>query len=85
MYYKQAYSDYATKIAGLYGKIYEQNNDLVGWIRIDGTVVDYPVMQTSVDNRDYYLRRDFDGSDATRGCIYVREECDVFTPMWTPA
>ena len=63
-----------------YGKIYEQNNDLVGWIRIDGTVVDYPVMQTSVDNRDYYLRRDFDGADATRGCIYVREECDVFTP-----
>lgn len=63
-----------------YQDVYELNHDLVGWIRIDGTVVDYPVMQTSVDNRDYYLRRDFDGSDATRGCIYVREECDVFTP-----
>lgn len=63
-----------------YQDVYDLNHDLVGWIRIDGTVVDYPVMQTSVDNRDYYLRRDFDGSDATRGCIYVREECDVFTP-----
>ena len=27
-----------------YGHIYEQNNDLVGWIRIDGTKLDYPVM-----------------------------------------
>ena len=63
-----------------YQEVYEMNHDMVGWIRIDGTVVDYPVMQTSVDNRDYYLRRDFDGSDATRGCIYAREECDVFTP-----
>lgn len=63
-----------------YRDVYELNHDMVGWIRIDGTPVDYPVMQTSIDNRDYYLRRDFDGSDATRGCIYVREECDVFAP-----
>ena len=68
------------KILPWYQEVYDLNHDMVGWIRIDGTVVDYPVMQTSVDNRDYYLRRDFDGSDATRGCIYVREECDVFTP-----
>lgn len=67
-------------ILSWYRDVYEINNDLVGWIKIDGTVIDYPVMQTSVDNRDYYLRRDFDGEDATRGCIYVREECDVFAP-----
>ena len=33
--------------------LYEINNDLVGWIKIDGTNIDYPVMQ----NEDYYLRR----------------------------
>ncbi len=68
------------KILSWYQDVYELNHDMVGWIRIDGTVIDYPVMQTSVDNRDYYLRRDFDKSDATHGCIYAREECDVFTP-----
>ena len=33
--------------------LYEINNDLVGWIKIDGTNIDYPVMQ----NEDFYLRR----------------------------
>ena len=26
--------------------IYNQNNDLVGWLKIDDTNIDYPVMQT---------------------------------------
>ena len=34
-------------------ELYKINNDLVGWIKIDGTNIDYPVMQ----NEDYYLRR----------------------------
>ena len=33
--------------------LYEINNDLVGWIKIAGTNIDYPVMQ----NEDFYLRR----------------------------
>ena len=60
--------------------IYELNNDLVGWIKIDGTELDYPVMQTSVDNRDFYLDHDFDAENSKRGCIYAREECDVAEP-----
>lgn len=63
-----------------YAELYEINPDLVGWIKIEGTRIDYPVMQTSVDNKDYYLRRNFDKEDSTQGCIYVREECDVFAP-----
>ena len=60
--------------------IYDLNNDLVGWIKISGTELDYPVMQTSVDNRDFYLEHDFDGENSKRGCIYAREECDVNEP-----
>ena len=60
--------------------IYDLNNDLVGWIKLDGTELDYPVMQTDVNNRDYYLKHDFDGEESSRGCIYAREECDVNTP-----
>lgn len=62
-----------------YDKAYELNSDLVGWIKIEGTKIDYPVMQTP-GATDFYLKRDFDKKDSDRGCIYVREECDVFAP-----
>lgn len=38
-------------------KLYQQNNDLIGWITIEDTKIDYPVMFTK--GEDYYLRRDF--------------------------
>ena len=65
-----------------YKGFYEKNNnkDFVGWLRIDGTKLDYPVMQTSTNNKDYYLKRDFDKQDSVRGCIYAREECDLDKP-----
>ena len=62
-----------------FAELYVQNNDIVGWIKIPGTDIDYPVMQTP-DKPDYYLRRSFDKERSTRGCIYVRETCDVFQP-----
>lgn len=62
-----------------FAELYVLNNDLVGWIDIPGTNVSYPVVQTP-ESVDYYLRRDFYGDYATHGCIYVREQCDVFTP-----
>lgn len=62
-----------------YAELYEQNPDLVGWIRIEGTKMDYPVMQTP-SKKDFYLNHDFDGNSSARGCIYAREECDVFQP-----
>lgn len=62
-----------------YVDLYNMNNDMVGWIKIEGTEVDYPVMQTP-DTVDYYLKRDFDEQHSERGCIYVREVCDVMEP-----
>ena len=38
------------------------NPDTVGWISIDGTALDYPVVQTT-DNTKYY-RMNFEGSTA---------------------
>ena len=40
-------------------ELYRQNNDLVGWICVEDTNINYPVMQT-VDNPNYYLKRGFD-------------------------
>ncbi len=60
-------------------KLYSENNDLVGWITIPGTNVDYPVMQRK-DIADYYLYRDFYGNYNKKGMIYAEEHCDVFHP-----
>lgn len=62
-----------------YQGLYEMNNDLVGWINIPDTRVNYPVCQ-NLTTKDYYLYRNFNKEDSKDGCIYVREACDVFTP-----
>ncbi len=60
-------------------ELYEKNKDLVGWINVPGTNIDYPVVQTP-SNPNYYLYRGFDKKYSSWGCLYVREICDVFTP-----
>lgn len=62
-----------------YAELYEENPDVVGWLKIEDTKLNYPVMQTP-DNKDYYLKKDFYGNYSEHGCIYAREECDVFLP-----
>lgn len=62
--------------AQLYAPVLAQNNDLVGWLQIDGTVIDYPVMQTP-DSPNYYLRRGVDRQYSYYGVPYAAESCDV--------
>ena len=59
-----------------YGAVYEQNSDFVGWICIEGTNIDYPVMQTP-DNPNFYLKHGFDKSYSSYGVPYVQEDCDL--------
>ena len=40
-----------------YRVLYQENGDLVGWLSIEGTDIDYPVMQREDD--EYYLHHDF--------------------------
>lgn len=68
-----------SKILEKYREVYAINNDLVGWINVPGTVIDYPVVQ-SPNYKDYYLNVNFYGQWSDAGCIYAREACDVFTP-----
>ena len=44
-----------------YAEVYAQNSDLVGWVSISGTRIDYPIMQTK-DNPTFYLKHAFDKS-----------------------
>jgi sortase B len=57
-----------------YGALFEQNPDMIGWIRIDGTVIDYPVMQTP-DRPDYYLNHNFEKQYSDYGVPYAAESC----------
>lgn len=56
-------------------KLYEENNDLAGWLSIEGMKIDYPVMQCEDD--EYYLHHDFDGNENRYGCLYVRNRADL--------
>jgi sortase B len=61
-------------------ELYNLNPDLVGWISIPGTNINYPVVQSSPENRDFYLSHDFYKRDSRYGCIYASADCDVFAP-----
>lgn len=62
-----------------YAQLYTMNSDIVGWMKIDGTVLNYPVMQTP-SKLNYYLHRDFYKEDSKHGCLYAREACDINAP-----
>ena len=62
-----------------YKEIYEMNNHVVGWIKMEGTKMDYPVMQTP-DEPNFYLYRDFDKKNSKRGSIYAWETADLEEP-----
>lgn len=50
--------------------LWEVNADVYAWIRVPGTVVDYPILQHATDNT-YYLNYNIDGSYGYPGCIYT--------------
>lgn len=59
-----------------YKDLYEQNHDFVGWIRIDNTPIDYPVMQ-SKDNPEFYLKHNFKKEYSRFGVPFVQANCDI--------
>lgn len=61
-----------------YKALYAENNDLIGWLSIDKTAIDYPVMQNEDD--EYYLHRNFYKEEDKYGCLYVKSIADVDTP-----
>ena len=60
-------------------ELLKENKDTVGWLIVNNTNVNYPVVQT-VDN-DYYLTHSFDRSYNSAGWVYAdfRDNFDVFS------
>lgn len=67
------------KILREYSLIFPMNTDMVGWIKVEGTKVNYPVLQTP-DTPNYYLTRDFYKKSSRHGAIYANETADLTTP-----
>jgi sortase B len=63
----------------VYQDLLRQNPDFVGWVRIEGTGLDYPVCQTP-DNPEYYLHRDFEGNYSNYGTPFMYEDCSLEEP-----
>lgn len=57
-------------------KLQQQNRELAGWIRIPGTEINYPVMQTESDN-DYYLTHDFNREENVHGALFLDVNCSI--------
>ena len=51
-------------------ELYERNPDIVGWLKIDGTRINYPIMQNRQD-AEYYLDHDFDKKKANSGLPFL--------------
>lgn len=54
-----------------YAALYEQNPEMIGWLTIPGTEIDYPVMQTSLEDPDFYLQHDFTKADDSNGVPFI--------------
>lgn len=59
--------------------LWKQNPDLVGWITIAGTEIDYPVTQTKEDP-EFYLRRNFQKEYSLAGTPFLDAVSDMELP-----
>lgn len=52
------------------------NPDWIGWLKIKGTSISYPVMKKEGDN-EYYLHKDFDGNYSFYGTPFLDYRCTL--------
>lgn len=60
-------------------ELYERNPDIVGWLKINGTRIEYPVMQNPQDDQ-YYLDHDFDKKKSKLGLPFLDEHSRINGP-----
>lgn len=61
-----------------YETLYKKNKRLIGWLKIDDTNIDYPVMQTG--NNEYYLDHNFNQEYDKNGSLFLDKDCNAAFP-----
>lgn len=76
IYYPNDYWDYLSVpfMNVNFDELLNKNPDTVGWIKVEGTKVNYPVVQS--DDNDYYLKHAFNGSSNAGGWIFADYRVD---------
>ncbi len=59
-------------------KLKETNEDIVGWIEIEGTSISYPVLQG--DDNEYYLNHNYKKEKSEKGSIFLDADYDWNLP-----
>lgn len=59
-----------------YYTLYDKNPDFSGWLTVNNTKIDYPVMFTPGDPQ-YYLHRSFDGTESLSGTPFIGANCNI--------
>lgn len=59
-------------------KVKEQNKNVLAWIYVKDTTIDYPVVQSKTDN-SFYLDRDINGYYSVNGSIFLDTKVDLNT------
>lgn len=60
-----------------------ENEDIIGWIQVEGTDIDYPILYDTTYNL-YYLNHNFKGTNTAYGSIFVMgENANDFTDFNT--
>ena len=67
--------DVELKVLEEYQTLYNKNKSLIGWLKIDDTDIDYPVMQTV--NNEYYLDHNYNQEYDKNGSLFLDKDCDV--------
>lgn len=50
-----------------------KNSDTVGWLKVNNTQIDYPVVKTN--NNEFYLTHDFEKNNNSAGWIFANSSC----------
>lgn len=72
----QAESSQPPSILPQFQSLCSQNSDLCGWLSIEGTGINYPVMFTPNDS-EYYLHRNFKKQKEDRGLPFLEAQTDL--------
>lgn len=54
-----------------------QYPDIKAWLTVPGTVIDYPVLQSSADDPEHYLRRNYDDTWRMAGSLFFQYDCTL--------
>ena len=52
-------------------KLAETNSDIFAWVRIPGTMIDYPVLQNADGDDSFYQTHDHTGKEDPKGAIHI--------------